>query len=68
VTRRVFHALVECSEIARAFRNLVAIGASPDPAVVVALKKIPDQFVPPFGLPSTAELRALSALWCAIVA
>ena len=41
VTRCVFDALVALREVARAFRDLRAIGATPDPTAVVTLQKIP---------------------------
>jgi hypothetical protein len=44
--RRVFDTFVESREIARAFRNVVPVGASPDPAVVVPLQEIPDHAPP----------------------
>jgi len=54
--RRVLDTLFERGEIARAFSYTVTIGATPDPAFIVALKKIPIQVMP---LPSISRRNML---------
>ena len=46
VPHRVGYAFFEDSEIAGAFSYLMAIGAAPDPAFVIALQEIPDHCSP----------------------
>ena len=68
MTRSVFDTLVERCEIACAFSHTVTIGATPNPAFVVPLKKIPVQVVPPPFHEPCSVAAAWAMCFAAIVA
>src|SRR5436853_4981684 len=67
VAHGIGYAFIAPREIARALGDVMPVRAPPDPALVVALKKIPDQDTPlgPFiVLPALTRNRALRDVRC----
>jgi hypothetical protein len=60
----IVDAFIERREVPTAFSDVVSIGTPPDPALVVALKKIPRHVVPPLNriVPRMTAPRALKAV------